>query len=204
MRSVVDDIGVDAVKTGMLGTATTTLSVASLLADLPATVPVVVDPVCASKHGDPLIDTDAIEALRGDLLRTATVITPNLPEAALLAGRDGTPVELAEILLSYGPAWVLVKGGHAEGAPTDRLFGADGTVREFTAERVGQPAQPRHRLHPGVGDRQPTRPRRRRGDRRRRGEGVHHRRRRRRLPARRRHRPHRPPLAPAPPSVSHL
>jgi hydroxymethylpyrimidine/phosphomethylpyrimidine kinase len=135
VRSVVDDIGVDAVKTGMLGTATTTLSVASLLADLPATVPVVVDPVCASKHGDPLIDTDAIEALRGDLFRTATVITPNLPEAALLAGRDGTPAELAEILLSYGPAWVLVKGGHAEGAPTDRLFGADGTAREFTAER---------------------------------------------------------------------
>ena len=87
VRSVVDDIGVDAVKTGMLGTAATTRLVASLVAGLPAGVPVVVDPVCASKHGDPLIDADAIEALRGDLLRLATVITPNLPEAALLAGR---------------------------------------------------------------------------------------------------------------------
>ena len=135
VRSVVDDIGVDAVKTGMLGTAPTTRLVASLLAGLPAGVPVVVDPVCASKHGDPLIDTDAIAALRVDLLPVATVITPNLPEAALLAGREGTPDELASELLSFGPAWVLVKGGHAEGAPIDRLFGADGTVTEFTAER---------------------------------------------------------------------
>ncbi len=135
VRSVVDDIGVDAVKTGMLGTAATTRLVASLVAGLPAGVPVVVDPVCVSKHGDPLIDADAIEALRGDLLRVATVITPNLPEAALLAGRDGTPDELAEELLTFGPAWVLVKGGHAEGDPVDHLYGADGTTASFTAAR---------------------------------------------------------------------
>lgn len=135
VRSVVDDIGVDAVKTGMLGTASTTRLVARLLAALPAGVSVVVDPVCASKHGDPLIDDDAVAALRHDLLPLATVVTPNLPEAALLAGRDGEPAELAAALLAYGPAWVLVKGGHAAGSPTDHLFGADGTVASFTAER---------------------------------------------------------------------
>jgi hydroxymethylpyrimidine/phosphomethylpyrimidine kinase len=135
VRSVVDDIGVDAVKTGMLGTAGTTRLVAALLADLPDGVPVVVDPVCASKHGDPLIDDDAVAALRHELLAVATVITPNLPEAELLAGRAGSPAELAEALLAYGPAWVLVKGGHAEGDPTDHLFGADGTVAAFTAAR---------------------------------------------------------------------
>jgi hydroxymethylpyrimidine/phosphomethylpyrimidine kinase len=135
VRSVVDDIGVDAVKTGMLGTADTTRLVASLLAELPDGVPVVVDPVCASKHGDPLIDEDAVAAVRVGLLPVATVITPNLPEAALLAGRDGSPAELARVLLSYGSAWVLVKGGHATGDPTDHLFGADGTVTSFTAAR---------------------------------------------------------------------
>jgi hydroxymethylpyrimidine/phosphomethylpyrimidine kinase len=135
VRSVVDDIGVDAVKTGMLGTASTTRLVASLLTSLPDGVPVVVDPVCASKHGDPLISDDAVAALRDELLRVATVITPNLPEAGLLAGRGGTPPELAEVLLSYGPAWVLIKGGHATGDPIDYLYGADGTETSYSAAR---------------------------------------------------------------------
>ena len=135
VRSVVDDIGVDAVKTGMLGTASTTRLVAGLLAELPDRVPVVVDPVCASKHGDALIADDAVAALRSDLLPVATVITPNLPEAALLAGREGSPRELAEVLLGFGPAWVLVKGGHAEGDPIDHLFGADGAEESFAAAR---------------------------------------------------------------------
>jgi hydroxymethylpyrimidine/phosphomethylpyrimidine kinase len=135
MRSVVDDIGVDAVKTGMLGTASTTRLVAELLAGLAADVPVVVDPVCASKHGDPLIDDDALATLRAELLPVATVITPNLPEAALLAGREAAPDELARVLLSYGPAWVLVKGGHAAGDPVDHLYGADGAEVSFTAAR---------------------------------------------------------------------
>ncbi|MDN5761130.1 MAG: bifunctional hydroxymethylpyrimidine kinase/phosphomethylpyrimidine kinase [Microlunatus sp.] len=135
IRSVLDDIGVDAVKTGMLGTAGTTRLVAGLLADLPDRVPIVVDPVCASKHGDPLIDAAAIDALRAHLLSVATVITPNLPEAALLADRDGNPAELASVLLGFGPSWVLIKGGHAVGDPIDHLFGADGTTAEFSAAR---------------------------------------------------------------------
>jgi len=135
VRSVVDDIGVDAVKTGMLGTASTTRVVSELLAELAAGVPVVVDPVCASKHGDPLIDDEALATLRAELLPVATVVTPNLSEAVLLAGRYGTPEDLARVLLGLGPAWVLVKGGHAAGDPVDHLVGADGTAVSFTAER---------------------------------------------------------------------
>ncbi|MFP5283652.1 MAG: hydroxymethylpyrimidine/phosphomethylpyrimidine kinase family protein, partial [Actinomycetes bacterium] len=107
-RSVLDDIGVDAVKTGMLSSAAVVRTVAALLAEV--TAPVVVDPVCASKHGDPLIDDDALEAVRRDLAPRATVLTPNLPEARLLAGADDQTglEELGQRLLALGPEWVLV------------------------------------------------------------------------------------------------
>lgn len=135
-HSVVDDIGVDAVKTGMLGQVETVSCVAELLAGLDA--PIVVDPVCASKHGDALIADDAVAAVRERLLPQATVITPNLGEAALLTGltMDADPAELAERLLAYGPAYVLIKGGHAAGDPIDHLFGADGSHHEYAAARA--------------------------------------------------------------------
>ena len=85
-RSVVDDIGVDAIKIGMLGSAATVRCVAELITGLGTSVPVVVDPVGVSKHGDPLIDSDARTALIDSLLPRATVITPNLPR------RRGWPV----------------------------------------------------------------------------------------------------------------
>jgi hydroxymethylpyrimidine/phosphomethylpyrimidine kinase len=135
-RSVVDDIGVDAVKTGMLATVEVTQLVAGLLDGLSA-VPMVIDPVCASKHGDPLIDTGAIAALRSGLVPLATVVTPNLPEAALLTGLPASapPAELGSALLAAGAAWVLIKGGHAAGDPTDHLFGPDDFAVAFRAER---------------------------------------------------------------------
>ena len=135
-RSVVDDIGVDAVKTGMLGSREVVECVAELLADLD--VPVVVDPVCASKHGDALIDDDALDALRSRLMPVATVVTPNLVEAALLTGTDveTPPAELAARLLAYGSEWVLVKGGHSTGLPVDLLSRGDGADQEFSAERA--------------------------------------------------------------------
>ena len=107
-RSVVDDIGVDAIKIGMLGSAATVACVAELVADLDPPVPLIVDPVCVSKHGDQLIDHDAIGALRTLLFRYATVITPNLNEAAALTGRSaGTPAPvLADLLLADGPSRV--------------------------------------------------------------------------------------------------
>ena len=118
-RSVVD-IGVDAVKTGMLGTAEMVECVAELLARLAGAVPVIVDPVCVSKHGDPLIDDDALASMRERLLPQATVVTPNLGEAQRLANAvPGTPpLVLASGCWNWGRV-VLVKGGHAEGDPAD-------------------------------------------------------------------------------------
>ena len=138
-RSVVDDIGVDAIKIGMLGSATMVSCVAELISGLGAMVPVVVDPVGVSKHGDPLIDEDARAALIDDLLPVATVITPNLPEAAWLAGLGvgAPPAELAAALLVHGPRWVLIKGGHAGGDRSiDHLQSIDGEVQTFSANRL--------------------------------------------------------------------
>ncbi|MEU7292819.1 bifunctional hydroxymethylpyrimidine kinase/phosphomethylpyrimidine kinase [Streptomyces exfoliatus] len=118
-RAVVDDIGVQAVKTGMLATAALVETVAELLADTAA--PVVVDPVGVSKHGDPLLAETALDSVRGKLLPRATVATPNLDEVAQLTGvhvvYESDMRTAAEAILSYGPRWVLIKGGHL---PTGR------------------------------------------------------------------------------------
>lgn len=139
LRSVVDDIGVDAVKIGMLGTAETCLLVADLLTTLPAGVPVVLDPVAVSKHGDALIDADALGAMRERLFPLATVATPNLEEARTLVGPaaadEDDQARLGRTLLALGPAWVLVKGGHAVGEPVDVLVGRDAPDQSFGAAR---------------------------------------------------------------------
>ncbi|HEX3199167.1 MAG TPA: bifunctional hydroxymethylpyrimidine kinase/phosphomethylpyrimidine kinase [Propionibacteriaceae bacterium] len=136
-RSVVDDIGVDAVKVGMLGNEETVACVADLVADLDPAVPLVVDPVCVSKHGDRLIDQAALGALRTLLFPYATMITPNLDEAAVLTGRSaGTPAAvLADLLLGCGPQWVLIKGGHGDGDAIDYLKDQDGRDFTYTAAR---------------------------------------------------------------------
>jgi hydroxymethylpyrimidine/phosphomethylpyrimidine kinase len=117
-RAVVDDIGVDAVKVGMLGTAQVAAEVAKLLAGLDPAVPVVVDPVAVSKHGDALLADEALEVLRNELLPRATVVTPNLDEVRVLTGLTVVDVdgmrEAAARILDLGAAWVLVKGGHLE------------------------------------------------------------------------------------------
>ncbi|MFF4838288.1 bifunctional hydroxymethylpyrimidine kinase/phosphomethylpyrimidine kinase [Streptomyces sp. NPDC001315] len=130
-RSVVDDIGVQAVKTGMLASPALVETVAALLADAPA--PLVVDPVSVSKHGDVLLAAEAVDTVRTALLPLATVITPNLDEVAQLTG---VPVSdekgqraAAERLLAYGPRWVLVKGGHLPGEAVDLL--TDGTEEHW-------------------------------------------------------------------------
>lgn len=117
-EAVVGDIGVDAVKVGMLGTAQAASVVAALLARLDPAVPVVVDPVAVSKHGDRLQADDALEVLRTEVLPRATVVTPNADEALALTGIPVTDLDTmraaAAILLGSGPAWVLVKGGHLD------------------------------------------------------------------------------------------
>ncbi|WP_018567916.1 bifunctional hydroxymethylpyrimidine kinase/phosphomethylpyrimidine kinase [Streptomyces sp. PsTaAH-124] len=130
-RSVVDDIGVQAVKTGMLASAELVETVAALLAGTGA--PVVVDPVGVSKHGDPLLAASALESVRTRLLPTATVATPNLDEVAQLTGVEVTSEdglrEAAHAVLEYGPAWVLIKGGHLAGDAVDLL--TDGSAEHW-------------------------------------------------------------------------
>jgi len=119
IESVVTDIGVDAAKTGMLASAAIVEAVADACERFG--VPgLVVDPVAVSKHGDPLLRPDAVEALRRRLLPLATVVTPNAGEAELLGGvpvRERADLEAAaRAVHALGPKWVLVKGGHVPGA----------------------------------------------------------------------------------------
>jgi hydroxymethylpyrimidine/phosphomethylpyrimidine kinase len=123
--AVVSDIGVDAAKTGMLATAPIVDAVADA-AERVGLPNLVVDPVFVSKHGHPLLDGDAVEALRARILPLATLVTPNLPEAAGLAGFEVRSADdmrkAAESILALGPRAVLVKGGHRESDRADDLF----------------------------------------------------------------------------------
>jgi len=134
VRAVVDDIGVDAVKIGMLGTRETIDAVGEAL-DLIGDVPVVLDPVMVAESGGRLLDEDAEEALRRRLVSRVTVVTPNLPEARVLAGAgegaDGP--ELARAIHALGPANVVVTGGHREQA-IDVFFDGERLV-ELPGER---------------------------------------------------------------------
>lgn len=142
-RACADDIGVDAVKTGALGDERTVRLVARLLRTLDQQVPVVVDPVALSKHGDTLLSEQARAALTQDLLPRTTVFTPNLDEARWLLGRPvpdrAAMREAARELLGHGPGWVLLKGGHlAADAAADLL--TDGVSEHwFVAERIPNP-----------------------------------------------------------------
>ncbi|WP_179816356.1 bifunctional hydroxymethylpyrimidine kinase/phosphomethylpyrimidine kinase [Allostreptomyces psammosilenae] len=136
-RSVVDDIGVQAVKTGMLSSAELVRTVAELLGGVDC--PVVVDPVGVSKHGDPLLAEEAVSVLRDRLLPLATVVTPNLHEVEQLTGvRVEDERELrgaAEAVLALGPRWVLVKGGHLPGDAVDLLTDGE-TEHVYRAPRL--------------------------------------------------------------------
>jgi hydroxymethylpyrimidine/phosphomethylpyrimidine kinase len=136
VRAVLSDIGVDAVKVGMLGTAEIALTVAAAIDELPAGTPVVVDPVMVAESGARLLAPDAQLALVREILPRASVLTPNLPEARVLAGREpahpGGPTPtgahppavdedveaeaLARAVLALGPRAVVLTGGHRERA----------------------------------------------------------------------------------------
>jgi len=134
VRAVADDIGVDAVKIGMLGSAETIEAVAQAIAELPGATPVVLDPVMVSESGARLLEDSAQDALIARLLPLATVVTPNVPEARALTGLpDADSPELARAVHALGPAAVVVTGGHREQA-TDVFF--DGTTEaEIAGER---------------------------------------------------------------------
>lgn len=143
VRAVAADIGVDAVKVGMLGTASVTLAVARALDELPAGTPVVVDPVMVAESGARLLEPDAQRALVEELLPRATVLTPNLPEARILADwaaraadEDEEAETLARALLALGPRVVVLTGGHR--ARVADLFldsTGDGSVVSIEGER---------------------------------------------------------------------
>jgi len=133
VRAVAEDIGVDAVKIGMLGTAETIEAVDRAL-DLVGDAPVVLDPVMVAESGARLLDEDAEEALRSRLLPRMAVVTPNVPEARVLAGSaEGGAEELARRVHALGPRAVVVTGGHREEA-TDLFFDGERMV-EIPGER---------------------------------------------------------------------
>ena len=137
---VLDDIGADAIKTGMLHDAAVIETVAAVLAERASTVPLVVDPVMVAKGGAPLIEEGAIDALKRLLAPRAAVLTPNLPEAEILAGR---PIDTlaamrstAEQLLELGCRAVLLKGGHLPGVSVCDILATSAGWREWCSPRI--------------------------------------------------------------------
>jgi hydroxymethylpyrimidine/phosphomethylpyrimidine kinase len=136
--AVFSDIGVDAVKTGMLSNPGVVELVASKISEYKPSI-VVVDPVMVAKSGDPLLTAEARKTLAEFLLPKATLVTPNLPEASALVGwqvaKEKEMRRAAEEIRELGPKYVLVKGGHLEGEAVDLLF--DGQeFHEFRSPRI--------------------------------------------------------------------
>ncbi|MBK1696396.1 bifunctional hydroxymethylpyrimidine kinase/phosphomethylpyrimidine kinase [Rhodovibrio salinarum] len=139
--AVLDDVRIDAVKIGMIANAQVAEAVADRLRHHAARN-IVLDPVMVAKSGHALLAPDAVAAVRDLLVPMATLITPNLPEAAVLLGRedDWTAEDMRAHLpdlLALGPEWVLLKGGHLQDSTesTDLLTGAAGT-ETFAAPRI--------------------------------------------------------------------
>ncbi len=145
VRSVVSDIGVGAAKTGMLASTAIIEAVTAVCTEVgigrDRPVPLVVDPVCASMHGDPLLHAEALDAIRHTLFPIASLVTPNLDEVRLITGievvDDASAHRAAEALHGLGAQWALVKGGHLRTSThsTDLLFDGD-TFLEFTSDRI--------------------------------------------------------------------
>lgn len=142
IRAVVTDIGVGAAKTGMLSSAAIIEAVAEALRET-AVPNLVVDPVFVSKHGDPLLRTDAVDALRRRILPLATLVTPNLHEAGGLTGttieNEEQMEEAARAIHAFGPEAVLVKGGHLVGDGADDLFWDGSNAEWLRTERIATP-----------------------------------------------------------------
>jgi hydroxymethylpyrimidine/phosphomethylpyrimidine kinase len=126
MEVVLDDIGADCIKTGMLHSAATLDVVVEVIATRAAGVPLVVDPVLAASDGTLLLDEAALDAVKSRLIPRATVLTPNLPEAEILTGmrlRDLDDMKRAAAMLAaLGSRCVLLKGGHMPGAMVRDVF----------------------------------------------------------------------------------
>ncbi|MFC0408103.1 bifunctional hydroxymethylpyrimidine kinase/phosphomethylpyrimidine kinase [Roseomonas elaeocarpi] len=135
MRMSFEDIGADVVKTGMLADGETIESVADVMASHGQGVPLVLDPVMVAKGGSRLLAADAVEVLKRRLLPFAALITPNLPEAEVLSGREIRDLDgmraAAESMLTLGVPAVLLKGGHLPGARLFDLLATEDGVEVF-------------------------------------------------------------------------
>lgn len=143
ISAVTSDIGIQAAKTGMLASAEIIATVTETwrAEGLAGTVPLVVDPVCASMHGDPLLHPSALNSIRSQLFPLATLVTPNLDEVRLLVDIDVVDAQsqrdAARALHALGPQWVLVKGGHLRSSTMSPDLLYDGTdFYEFDGPRV--------------------------------------------------------------------
>ncbi|TMF71199.1 MAG: bifunctional hydroxymethylpyrimidine kinase/phosphomethylpyrimidine kinase [Chloroflexi bacterium] len=138
---VVDDIGVHAAKTGMLSSAAIIATVADAV-ERYGLGNLVVDPVMVAKGGAKLLRDDAVTAMRDLLMPLAAVVTPNLPEAQVLLGREITTLDerrrAARDLVAMGARSAVVKGGHAEGDVVDVFFDGRQLI-ELSAERIETP-----------------------------------------------------------------
>ena len=136
--AVIGDLGVDAVKTGMLSSPAIVSTVAAGIRRH-GIRQVVVDPVMVAKSGDRLLRAEALDALRTELLPLAAIVTPNIPEAEDLTGMaiesDADMRAAAQAILDLGPQTVVIKGGHRDGPPTD-LFYDGARFRTFTTRRI--------------------------------------------------------------------
>ena len=139
IEAVAGDIGAGAVKVGMLATAAIVEAVAAAIADLDLPL-IVVDPVMIAKGGDRLLEEDAVDAMRAELLPKAHVVTPNVPEAEVLAGMQITTVDdmrsAARVILRLGPRVVMVKGGHLEGPESVDVVASKETEFELRRPRI--------------------------------------------------------------------
>ncbi len=140
IRVVLQDLGADALKTGMLHDAATIRAVCEELAGLVPGLPLVADPVMVAKGGHRLLDTDAVETLKRLLLPLAAIITPNLPEAEVLAGMaipdEAAMHHAAAVLLTLGVPAVLLKGGHLPGDTVVDLLATEAGTERFAAPRI--------------------------------------------------------------------
>lgn len=165
MSAILDDIGADCIKTGMLCDGGVIDAVCAVLDEKARGIPVVTDPVMRAHEGTQLLDPDAVRTLTARLFSRVTLLTPNVPEAEALTGMriDGCDAMVAagRRLLSLGPAAVLVKGGHLFGPTVRDVLVAPTGTEVFEHPRLwagsppdggGQPRASTH-THPRLGDR---------------------------------------------------
>lgn len=143
MRVVLDDIGADSLKTGMLHSSEVIEAVCTVLENEAAGIPVIVDPVMVAKGGASLLGADAVATLRDRLLPLAAVITPNIPEAEDILGQETGSIKTvddmkaaARDLRSLGSAAVLVKGGHMAGDDLSDVLLDDDGIHVFETRRI--------------------------------------------------------------------